>query len=193
MSVNRVSRAMRPTTSAIVTLSGAMLVLAAGDANAQASQQLTLAFTGGLTVPISGFTTIAIALAVALVAWRALGGGRLARFWVLAIAAGGAALVAALPENDAAAIVPGITLNLATSPAAASIPPPGPSSLQVTANNTLGNSITITALTLTAGSYSIQTATVAQTQAPFATCTVGLVVPAGGSCLVFLATQAPPP
>ena len=181
-------RAVGRMTSRIAAFAGASLV--AGRASAQASQQLVLAFDGGLSIPISGYTTLGIALAVAAIGWGMLRSGRVTRFWAVLLAVAGGALLLALPERDAVAIVPGLTVNLTTSPAIVSIPPPGPTTLQVTATNGVGHNITIASLSLSSGPYTIQSVMLLPTAAGISACAPGLVLAAGASCFVTLGTSA---
>jgi hypothetical protein len=162
---------------------GLALIGATGASSALAqtiTQTLTLGFTGTSSVPIGGWTVVAIAVLLAV-----MGGVFVARrsrtgawFWAVALVGTGA-LLALQPMRSAAALIPTVPLNLVSSPASVQFVFPGaPDPVNVLVTNTSGATATIQSITLSTGPLGMSVATnpciVGMVLAPGATCNIGL-------------------
>jgi len=150
---------------------------------AQTPPTVVITFDSAATgVPVGGVATWLAALGiVAVAAWFARRHGAAARAALSLIAAAGVAVVASLSSPNATAIVqlPYI-INIVASPTTViyGSAPSGASNNTMQFNNTTGQQITLRGVNLNnPGGLSIASGT---------TCTVGLVMPAGSSCVVQL-------
>jgi hypothetical protein len=144
------------------------------------TQSLTINFTGGAPVPIGGWAAIGIALILAAAAGWVLRRSRATGVWIwFAAMVGTAGLFALPPIGDAHAAFPPTFLDLVTNPATVVFTFPGaPVQTEVTVTNKSGAPTTLLAITLAPGPYS--------TFAVGVPCTVGMVLPANGTCNIGL-------
>ena len=166
--------------------SAAFLTLSAFPAIAQQlPQNLTITFDVIVpAAPLSDWLTAGIALllaATAMVAMRQRK-SRGARFFSAVVALAAGATIFSIAGNrltqDANAIVPAPVINLVSSPASLNVTPYIPTSpLAVTVNNQTGMVARITGITLGNGFYTMSTPT---------TCSVGLNMGPGNSCIITL-------
>ena len=157
---------------------GILVALVPIAASAQAGQTLVVAFNGASTaVPLSGWLSLAVALVIAASAIFAFRNGGKTRFWAWPITfIAAAALYAAVVSDTAAIIAPSLFINLTTSPGSVVVPGGGAVTVIVEVDNGTGGQITIGSVSLSSGAYSIVGNG----------CTVGLVLPANGNCLITL-------
>ncbi len=144
------------------------------------TQSLTINFSGGTPVPIGGWAAIGIALLVAAAAGFVLRRSASTRAWIwFATLIGTAALLALQPVREAEAAFPPTSPDLVTNPAMVVFTFPGaPVQTEVTVTNKSGGPTTILAITLAPGPYGIFTVGTP--------CTVGMVLPANGTCNIGL-------
>jgi hypothetical protein len=144
------------------------------------TQTLTVNFTDASPVPMGGWISVALAISLAVVGALVLRRRSSTGAWLwVAAAIGTGALLTLQTISGAQAIPPTTPLSLVTSPASVVFTFPGaPTATNVQLTNNVGGPTTITAITLQPGPYD---------PAPGqTTCTVGLVLPASGTCLIGL-------
>jgi len=168
----------RPFMSAALAFVG---VTAATSAPAQTVvQTLTLSFPATAPVPIGGWTVVAIAVLLAVVAVAVLRRRSSTGAWLWCVALlGTGALFALQPIRSAEALIPTTPLSLVTSPASVQFVFPGaPDPVVVLVTNNTGATTTITSIVLSAGPLgttgSTNPCSVGTILAANATCTIGL-------------------
>ena len=144
------------------------------------TQSLTINFSGGTPVPIGGWAAIGIALLVAAAAGLVLRRSSSSRAWIwFAVLVGTAGLFALQPIRGVQAAIPTTPLDLVSSPATVVFTFPGaPVETNVLVTNKTGSPTTILAITLASGPY--------DTFSIGTPCTVGMVLPANGTCNIGL-------
>jgi hypothetical protein len=144
------------------------------------TQTLTVGFSGAAPIPIGGWTTVAMAVLLALVGAVLLRRRSPAGAWFWSAALLGAGVLLALQSiRSAEALIPITPLNLTSSPAAVQFVFPGaPIQTEVLVTNGTGGTTTILSITLGSGPYSLfglpNPCTVGLILAPGASCTIGL-------------------
>jgi hypothetical protein len=177
-----------------VTGSALGLAACAASSTAFAAQNLVLAFGNGAAIPIGGWTTIVIALMLAvctLVLSRRKGASRFAQWSLLVVTGGALSLIPPAPEADAIAFTQLVTSPLTITNVACAFP-----SSTLTFQNGTGGPTTIQSVSLTgAVSCSLTPPSipaVSQVLAgPAPQCTAGLQLAKLDVCTVTLFSLAP--